>query len=249
MTHVSEEDLVLHYYAEAGGTTGIERHLDECAACRELYGGLQRTLNLVDGLPVPERGAAYGAEVWARLAPRMAPRRRFRLALTPAWRWTMAAATSLALLAAAFLAGRFQERLQHPAGMAADTHVRERVLLVAVGDYLDRSQMVLIELANASGPQDITATQERAQDLLSETRLYRQTAATTGDASIGGFLDELERVLLDVTHGPSRLSAADVEALRHKLEAEGILFKIRVVNSQVRDRQRPAGPKGFRQAL
>ena len=40
----------------------------------------------------------------------------------------------------------------------------ERVLLVAVGDYLERSQMVLFELANANpkDPLDISAEQERA---------------------------------------------------------------------------------------
>ena len=43
--------------------------------------------------------------------------------------------------------------------------------------------MVLIELANAdaNGPLDISAEQARAEDLVSETRLYRQTAARTGE--------------------------------------------------------------------
>ena len=47
---------------------------------------------------------------------------------------------------------------------AADPQAGERVLLVAVGDYLERSQMVLIELANASpkGTLDISSEQERA---------------------------------------------------------------------------------------
>jgi hypothetical protein len=33
---------------------------------------------------------------------------------------------------------------------ATDAMTGERILMVAVGDYLERSQMVLIELANAS---------------------------------------------------------------------------------------------------
>ena len=78
-----------------------------------------------------------------------------------------------------------------------DPQVREQVLLVAVGDYLDRSQMVLVELANASskGPLDISPEQERAQELISETRLYRQTATTTGNTSVTGILDERPKFL------------------------------------------------------
>ena len=84
---------------------------------------------------------------------------------------------------------------------------------------------------------DISPEQERAQELISETRLYRQTAATTGNASVTGILDELERVMLDIAHGPSRLSPVELEKLRARLEAEGILFKIRVVNSNVRSQE------------
>src|SRR5262249_16567343 len=133
--------------------------------------------------------------------------------------------------------------------VASDPRAPERVLLVAVGDYLDRSQMVLVELANtnARGALDISSEQERAQDLVSEARLYRQTAAATGNASVTRILDELERVLVDIGHGPAQLSPAELDKLRKRLEAEGILFKIRVVNSNVRNRE--ASDSASRQRL
>jgi len=155
-------------------------------------------------------------------------------------------------MVAAFVAGRFFPRSGKPALELAATNLRstdlrpnQRVLMVAVGDYLERSQMVLIELANASpkGDLDISAEQERAGDLVSETRLYRQTAAHTGDTAMAGVLDELERVLLDITHSPSELSPEELGKLRSRLEAEGILFKIRVLGSNVRNQEgRPAAP-------
>ena len=249
MNHPTEEDLVLHYYAEPGDGPVIERHLEECAACRELYAGLQRVLNLVDATPAPERDAGYGAELWARIAPQLP--RGYGIRPQPVWRWAMAAAAAVVLLSAAFLAGRWSPRPQAPGPLAADPGARERVLMVAVGDYLERSQMVLIELANASAGQglDISSEQERAQDLISETRLYRQTAATTGDTPVAALLDEIERVLLDVAHAPSRLSPPQVEELRRKLKAQGIIFKIRVVNSTVRSRQDPAPAADVRRSL
>jgi hypothetical protein len=141
---------------------------------------------------------------------------------------------------AAFLAGRFYPHPRQAAQLAAaDPQAGERILLVAVGDYLERSQMVLIELANARSPGslDISAEQERAVDLVSENRLYRQTAGHTGDAAVASVLDELERVLLDITHAPSRLSPGELDKLRQRLEAEGILFKIRVLGSNVRNQE------------
>jgi hypothetical protein len=118
----------------------------------------------------------------------------------------------------------------------ADAQTGERVLLVAVGDYLERSQMVLIELSNSSpqGSLDISAEQERAGDLVTETRLYRQSAARTGDGRITSVLDELERVLVDITHQPSQITQPQLEELRQRLEAQGILFKIRVLGANVR---------------
>jgi hypothetical protein len=244
MNHLTEEQLVLHYYLEEEETLETERHLEECGQCRASYAALEHALNLVDSVPVPERGAFYGAQVWQRVEAKLPARRWWSL---PPLRWAFAGSGVAAMLVAAFVAGRFYpNRPGAPQVAAGDPQVREQVLLVAVGDYLDRSQMVLVELANASskGPLDISPEQERAQELISETRLYRQTAATTGNASVAGILDELERVLLDIAHGPSRLSPSELEKLRARLEAEGILFKIRVVNSNVRSQEEASPGKG-----
>ena len=146
-------------------------------------------------------------------------------------------------MVAAFLAGRFLPQAHKPAQIAVvDSQAGERILMVAVGDYLERSQMVLIELANANpqGALDISAEQARAGDLVSETRLYRQTAAHTGDTAVASVLEELERVLLDITHAPSQISPGELEKMRGRLEAEGILFKIRVLGSNVRNQEEPA---------
>jgi len=247
MNHLSEEQLVLHYYGEESDSPGADMHLEECAECRELYTSLQRVLNLVDTLPVPARPAEYGADVWKRIERRL-PRRRWFTMPTP-WRWAAAAAVMASLLVVAFVAGRtFPQKNAHLAKMAAnsDPKVREQVLLVAVGDYLERSQTVLVELANASsdGPLDISAEQERAEDLLTENRLYQQTAAHNGDTSVSSVLDELERVLVDISHQPSNLPAADVERLRDRLREEGILFKIRVLGANVKNQNQDPGLVG-----
>ena len=249
MNHPTEADLVLHYYAEEDDARAIDVHLEACLECRRAYASLQHLLNTMDALPVPDRGSRYEEEVWQRVGSRLHRRRWF--GPLPAWRWALSTAAMAALLVAAFLAGRFYPRPSRTAPLVADAGVRERVLLVAVGDYLERSQMVLVELSNASanGPLDISAEQERAQDLIGENRLYRQTAVSTGNTSVATLLDELERVLLDVAHGPSRLGPKEVESLRRKLEAQGIIFKIRVVNSTLQSRPESSTPDERKRSL
>lgn len=229
MNHPTEEQFVLYYYGEAAE---IEDHVAGCDACRTQYHALQRVLNSVDSFPVPERAPDYESRVWAAVEKRMEKRSRW---LTFGWRPLFAAAAMAMLVVGAFLAGRGwhkPEPLQ-----TADNGVRERVLLVAVGDYLERSQMVLVELANAGAPAagrlDISYEQKTAEDLLESNRLYRQTAATNGDAATAALLEELERVLLEIAHSPSEVSARQLEELRRQIEDRGILFKVKVFGSRV----------------
>jgi hypothetical protein len=246
--HLTEEELIQRYYGEESDPEAAGRRLEECGECRALYAALQRTLNVMDALPVPERGPDYGERVWRRISKRLSPRPRLWLGWTP-WRWAAAGAAFAGLLAAAFLAGRSYPRAQNGAPMAAaDPRLGERVLLAAVGDYLERSQMVLVELVNADpkGPLDISAEQARAADLVSETRLYRQTAAQTGDGALGGVLDDLERVLVGIAHEPSSLSPEALEKLRERLKTQGILFRIRVLDANVRRAEEPAASSARR---
>jgi anti-sigma factor RsiW len=254
MNHATEEQLILHYYGEEGDPAApsealaTEQHLEECGACRELYASLVRVLNVVDSLPVPERSEDYGAQVWKRIERRLPVRSRFAWLMPTPIRWATAGVVFAGLMVAAFFAGRTYPGARGPGqpqaapAVTADAQTRERILLVAVGDYLERSQMVLVELANSSakGPLDISSEQERAGDLVTESRLYRQTAAHTGDTRISSVLDELEPVLVDIARGPSRMSPRELQNLRQRLEAEGILFKIRVLGSNVRNQDVPA---------
>ena len=110
--------------------------------------------------------------------------------------------------------------------------------------------MVLVELSNAqpNKPLDISAEQERAGDLVSESRLYRQTAQHTGNTAVASVLDDLDRVLMDIANGPSKISPAELEKLHRRLEAEGILFKIRVLGSDVKSQEEPTKLEGRRGA-
>jgi hypothetical protein len=261
MNHLTEEQLILHYYGEDPGdpavdavvhdALAIEQHLDDCAQCRAHYGSLQRVLNIVDSLPVPEQPADYGDRVWRQISHKLPARRHGLLSFLPSpWRWAAVGAAMAGLLVVAFVAGRYSPG--HPVNrgtvagpVPGDQQGSERVLRAAVGDYLERSQMVLVELVNADpkSKMDISDEKERADDLVTETRLYRQTATRTGDTRIAALLDELERVLVDIRNSPSEVTPQELEGFRKRLESDGILFKIRVLGNNVRNQEaQPAAP-------
>ena len=245
MNHLNEEKMILQYYGESdeGGA-----HLEECQECTARYASLVGVLDAVDSLPVPERGPEYSQEIWRRIERDVVASRRARWPLTAPWRWAAATTAAALLLVGGFLAGRHSVSAPNsgPLAAAADPQASERVLLVAVADHLERSQMVLVELANANpklnreGNLNISSEQERAEELVTENRLYRQTAQYTGQTAVAGVLDELERVLLDIAHTPAEISPEELEGLRQRLQSEGILFKIRVLRSNVGTQQQPA---------
>ncbi len=239
--HPSGDDLVLYHYGEADDQGALETHLAGCAVCRAALGRVRVALAAVRPEEPPDRGADYGARVWERLQPRLDPRRTgWRLGahrLTP--RRVLFSGALAASLVLAFLLGHHYPRL---GGEGTSGPVRERILLVAVGDHLERSQVVLLELLNADpkGPLDVRAEQRSAEDLLSANRLYRLAAVRTGEPGVARVLEELERVLVEVANGPSELGPEETLALRQRIESQGVLFKVRVIGSQIRERQREA---------
>lgn len=126
---------------------------------------------------------------------------------------------------------------------ASAGNARGRVLYAAVGEHLQRSELMLVEFNNveAGGRQiDLTPQQEWAEDLVSENRLYRQSAADAGEAQMVSVLDDLERVLLEVAHAPVRADGEQLNRLRTRLDTQDLLFKVRVAGAGLRAREEMA---------
>jgi hypothetical protein len=248
--HLEDDELVLHYYGEMTGADEgrASAHLAACRTCHANYRGLQRVLAAVDQAAVagPEPPDGFERTVWARLAPHLT--REVSgwfswLVLSPARLVWIAAV--VVLVAGAYFAGRLAPRAIDDGPISESTgaeQVRERILLVDLGDHLDRSQMVLVELASADdrGTVDISGERARAEELVAANRLYRQTAAATGDAAIIDLLDDLDRVLVDIAASPEHLSSRGLAEVQRRIETDGLLFKVRVVSSEVRERQKSA---------
>jgi hypothetical protein len=266
MKHLSEEELIGYREGDETGREFVAAHLGECAECRAEFAKLEAELTAVfaalDAVEVPQVDKGYGTKVWSEISPKLTP---YRLGVIGgergAWwrewfapRHLLAGTAIAALVVVAFFAGRKTTPVIAPESTSAGTaNMREKVLWLAVGEHLGRSEMMLTELANTEAERgagkliDISATQKRAEDLLGENRLYRQTALEQGDTGVASVLDELERVLLDVAHTPEQVSAAQLVSIQERIASDGILFKVRVVGQQLEQRQRatPADNNGL----
>jgi hypothetical protein len=237
--------------------TNIRRHLEACSECAAQWQKLQAVMAAVEPAAVPERDESYGAQVWQQVRYRLPEKREAE------WTsgWTMTAWRQLfrpqrlayaggfaAIILAAFLAGRMTQAPPPGPNVAeVQQQQKDRVLLVAVGSHLERSQMVLIELINAEpgtslhSKLNIAEEQAEVRDLLTENRLYRQTAQASGnEPAVNAVLTELERVLVEIANGPSEIDAKQLDVLRKQIQSQGILLKVRIIGDKVREKQKPA---------
>lgn len=257
--HPTERELVLYVTGDADGPDEVEAHLQGCDPCRRKERQVLQLLGMTRGAHVREPDVDFEARIWRRVRAEMDPSLfrdtraagpspgildRLRGWLTP--RRMVLVASTAAAVTVAFLVGLL---LPPPTGTplapsaAAGDDVRERILLVSVGEHLERSQMVLVELVNAEadGPLDLRAQQRAARNLLADNRLYRQSARMGGQPVVADLLEELERVLLEVAHGPGELPAEELEWLRERITSRDLLFRVRVVEETVRrERTEPA---------
>jgi hypothetical protein len=234
---LDDDNMILYLYGEADDPEAIRRQIDASPELRERYETLRRVLGAVDdAVPVPERGESYGAEVWARLQPRLAQERQpGRVIPFPSrFRWQSAvwAAAALVLLAVGFGLGR----LSGPEALPAQA--RDRILVATVAAHLDRSERLLTEVVNDSGGTvDLSAESAWARDLLAANRLYRQSARQAGKQRLAGLLDEIEPFLLDLAHASADPPAEEIEALRDRIASQALLFKVRVASNALATRK------------
>jgi hypothetical protein len=245
--HLTEDEFVLLHYGDADDNERRDLE-DHVAACGDCWRELERMRALLTAirLPAAEPPKDYESDVWRRLQPMLPEKRSSRWLSWPKW---ATAFTMAAVAFAAFGIGRWFERSTEAPRIAKvdrpasddplQTTARERVLWMAVGAHLERAQRVLTELENtkASARTDISAEQEEVEVLLPDNRLYRQTAVQLSDVQVATLLDELERLLVDLSHRQPSISPGELDEIRNQIGPQGLLFKVRIAGSELRGRK------------
>jgi hypothetical protein len=244
--HPTEDELVLLFYGDTGpdDEPRVTAHLATCTICQPVWQDIRASLNAVDAAGIPEPPPDFERVMWAKV------QREIGDMPAPSRRWSpqyWLSAVSLAAVVLAVTAGTWMwstNTTNTTNATNTSSSQPERALLVAMDEHLERSELLLVELMNAdlSQPNGAEAVQlgfemAAADDLLLSSRLYRQTATHTGNIELASMLEDLERVLVEIARGPMELKREDLDALRTRIAEEDLLFKVRVVNDEVRRRQ------------
>jgi hypothetical protein len=268
--HISDEDLLLDYYGEITPEQRavMRAHLESCAECRALDRELRAVLALVDSEPMPEAPPGFEREMWARLEPVVSGSSRTSVVSSfsrtnevrlkgdttkpdTTWsfefpRWALAASVA-ALAVGSFALGRIWDTPTRSPQQVANSDARElseRMLRSEVEEHLERSQRVLVELANTddSAPVLLASDRERAADLVAAGRLYRRSAEEMGDADTRDLIEDVERVLVEIANGPDVESSNDLSQVRARIVDQDLIFRLRVITAAMQARERRARP-------
>jgi hypothetical protein len=249
MSHLTDEQLVEHYFGEGANRVVTETHLRVCSRCEQVYEEISNAL-AVRGPEPPAREPGYGKRVWQSIGaplrpyPKVSERRYF------SWPGLVLAGACLLSLAAAFLGGSLWQRSRtHPSVANSSQQAKERVVLFILNDHLDRSERLLIELNHAGGVKDNLggsfqddSLQTEARQLLPDNRLYRQAVSSRSDPIMAATLDHLERVLLEVANSPDQLNSADIARIEQEMNTDSLLFQIRVLRARTSRQESKVDP-------
>jgi hypothetical protein len=252
MKHLSEEELIEQYYSK--GTAGFGRHLEACAECAEAYAALQSDLDEMKFAAPPVRIPGYGAKVWQSIAPSLPAyeaRKRSWLGIG-LWRGLSYAAFAL-LIVGAFFAGRLWEHRQPwtiaksspPPAQEHAAPPQQRIVVVVLSDHLDRSERLLVELkhADAGSEEMISPLRDEARSLLAANRICQQNAAKIDDPALATALDRLDHLLDGLANQPGGVNSATITRLQDEMNADGLLFQVRVLRSRIPEQQATAAAR------
>jgi predicted anti-sigma-YlaC factor YlaD len=234
MRHLTDEQLIEHYFVEGANRVAVETHLRICSRCEQVYEEISNAMAVRAPEP-PYRELGYGEEVWQSIQGELLPYPAKPKRSYFSWPRLVLASACLLGLAAAFLGGSLWERLRtHPSQAANPVQERKRVVLVILDDHLDRSERLLVQLNHAGAERGELddSLQAEARQLLPDNRLYRQAISAGGDPSMTAALDHLERVLLEIANTPDKLSSADIARIEQAMNTDSLLFQIRVLRAR-----------------
>jgi hypothetical protein len=238
MSHLTEEQLVEHYFAEGANRVVAETHLQICSRCEQAFEEISNALAVRAPEP-PAREPGYGRRLWQSIEAPLRPYPAAKLRYFSWPRLVLASACLLALAAAFFGGSLWQTSRNHRSEAANPAQAKERVVLFILDDHLDRSERLLVELSHAGREkrdQDDSfradSFQAEAKQLLPDNRLYRQALSGGSDPMMAAALDHLERVLLEVANSPDKLNSADIARIEREMNMDSLLFQVRVLRAR-----------------
>jgi hypothetical protein len=91
--------------------------------------------------------------------------------------------------------------------------------------------------ADAESVEMVSPLRDEARNMLAANRICRQKARQQADPRLATALDRLDHLLEELANQPGSLNEATLARLQKEANADGLLFEVRVLRSQLPEKQ------------
>lgn len=218
----------------------LNTHLEQCLECREYLSELQASVASLksQGISnqnfddIPQR--AQLDVLWEELQPALDKVDAEKFRQLPKKSYKAVAASFIAIAASLVV---FIGVLQSPNSPITQPNVADNSINPEVMNYLDRAQVMLLQVANSSSPQamDIPLSQSFARDMALEASFLNGDNNSRVNSGQRKLLKDIEFLLTQIANLDESNAALGVDLLQSFLEEKNILFKIRML--ELREKQ------------
>jgi len=221
-----------------------ERHRRACPACAAEYAALAETLGLMDQRRRPDPGQEFWDGYWDRLSRRMvweatAEGRRPSTARgaigrlfagLPRWSYQVAGAAALVLVGV--LIGSRLVGPRNPAPMTNAAAAGPSAAVVQAGDFIDRSQVLLLGMVNYDPAKedaygfDLAGKKAVSHDLAAAAPALREKLNQPGERRLRDLVADLEVILMQIANLESGQDLDGVELIKQGVDSRGLILKI-----------------------
>jgi hypothetical protein len=231
-----ESDLLLLLYGDLDDAARreLEAHARTCASCASSLLSLKSVLDTVGSAHLKQRATVEFPGSWTSL-------RASLLLASPSrghawWKGAARAAAILLLAGASFAVGRLthpwqpsQAPAERDAGARLDSAGRLALFSQRTNDYLDRSRMVLLELANGDVQPGRLSLSQASTTLLQENPEARRVAREVADRRLQELVAELETILGQIVQ---LHDAVQADRIRTYVNNSGVLEQLEILSAQ-----------------
>jgi hypothetical protein len=232
----------------------FRRHLESCPSCRKEFADMSETLEIMDRRKRFDPGREFWDSYWANLAKKLEAGESFSPSAAAAVfkpkktrlfpfipKYAFQAAIALAILATGIILGRLWFATRMPAGKSpglaqeSPSIFQSPVQAAAVQDYLDRSKIIILSLANFEPNKDdsyalnLDYQKKISGDLVILGYELKNQLASSRQKRLRELISDLEVILIQIANLDPENNIRAVEFVKDGIANSSILFKINVL--------------------
>jgi hypothetical protein len=241
---------VLYGELSSESKPGFEKHLQECASCRQEYEEMTATMDTMSQRIRPEPGAEFFDGYWDRLAKRMDKERVVHTSKDKWWesllpgrtglfpRWAYQSVASILLVIVGIFLGRMffapGQGTDQPATVAQavsqsypQINVSQRAF-----DYIQRSKLIILAISNFDSQNqdpytlDLPYQRQVSRELVQEASWLKNELSGRHHRRLQELVSDLEVILLQIANLEDESEISAIELVQDGVNSRGILFKI-----------------------